>query len=154
MRKMVFENVLRAAAVGGLCVACASTPGTSGETHFLCAKTADCTPHASDLVCVEGECRHQPEVDTGTPVATKIATPDAARNDGSAQGAVTLEVTPTEGNKCKYTNGPLGVLVRELHAVRDGDGEREASVAFTIALPLICVLRCRAQIPCGPLELE
>lgn len=109
MRTMVFENVLRAAVVGGLCVACASTPGTSGETHFLCAKTADCTPHASDLVCVEGECQRQPEGDTGTPVATKSPTPDAAQNDSPAQGAVTVQVTPTAGNTCKYTNGRVGI---------------------------------------------
>ena len=55
MKTMAFERFLRP--LWALCIAgCASSPGTSGETHFQCSATPDCKKHGPDLVCVEEKC--------------------------------------------------------------------------------------------------
>jgi len=37
-------------------LACNSSGGASGETHFICSATPDCLQHGADLVCIGGVC--------------------------------------------------------------------------------------------------
>jgi hypothetical protein len=40
-----------------LVAGCASSVGSSGETHFLCSTTVDCERHGAQLICVAGVCQ-------------------------------------------------------------------------------------------------
>src|ERR1700753_3201626 len=56
----VSEKLLRGLLLASLLSGCESSPGASGETHFLCSATADCVEHGGDLVCIDGECQPPP----------------------------------------------------------------------------------------------
>ena len=88
-------------------LSCAGSPGSSGETHFLCSTTPDCEKRELGLVCVEGECR-QPgdggaEPGTGPGGST-------GKSDPLAPMSVSYFVDVVDTSKC---------LPRTLTPIRD-----------------------------------
>ena len=88
------------AAAAAFLLGCASSGGASGETHFVCTATPDCSVHGAGYTCVHGTCR---SLDGGAG-----ATADASMSSGPMGGGTSAAGSATNGGGAGGNAGNRG----------------------------------------------